>query len=97
VVTVLDGYKHKFEDSDVIHFKEVQGMRTEDGKSINDCTNVKIKVINTTKFEISEDASNYSAYEGSGIAKQVKVPAIMSFKSMEKIDNEEANQQAYFD
>ena len=75
VVTVLDGYKHKFEDSDVIQFKEVQGMQllNEDGKttatSINDVKEVRVKVIDTTKFEISEDARKYSNYEGSGIAK----------------------------
>ena len=72
VVTVLDGYKHKFEDSDVIQFKEVQGMQlNEDEKttSINDVNEVRVKVIDTTKFEISEDARKYSKYEGSGIAK----------------------------
>ena len=44
-------------------------MKTESGTSINEFEAVKIKVINTKKFEISEDARNYSKYEGSGIAK----------------------------
>ena len=48
-------------------------LLNEDGKttatSINDVKEVRVKVIDTTKFEISEDARKYSNYEGSGIAK----------------------------
>jgi ubiquitin-activating enzyme E1 len=36
IVSVLDNYKHKFEDSDVIQLKEVDGMVDSEGKSIND-------------------------------------------------------------
>ena len=36
VVKVLGEQRHKFEDSDVIHFKEVNGMVNSEGKSIND-------------------------------------------------------------
>ena len=72
-------------------------MKTESGTSINEFEAVKIKVINTKKFEISEDARNYSKYEGSGIAKQVKVPITMKFKSLEEIEKEEDNWSAYLD
>ena len=52
IVSVLDNYKHKFEDSDVIQLKEVNGMVDSDGKSINDVDQIKIRVINTSSFEL---------------------------------------------
>jgi ubiquitin-activating enzyme E1 len=52
IVSVLDNYKHKFEDSDVIQLKEVNGMVNSDGKSINDVEQIKIRVINTSSFEL---------------------------------------------
>lgn len=89
VVTLLEGFKHKFEDDDHCAFKEVLGMRSiEDSeKSINDIT-VTVRVINPSSFFIVEDIRNYTPYEGNGIAKQVKVPRKHEFKSLEEIENE---------
>lgn len=89
IVDVLDNYKHKFEDSDVIQLKEVNGMIDSEGRSINDIGQIKIRVINTSSFELLDlDIQKYSKYESGGIAKQVKVPVIMSFKTMKEIDED---------
>lgn len=89
VVTLLEGFKHKYEDNDHASFKEVLGMKLieDNEKSINDVT-VTVKVINPSSFMICEDLSKYTAYEGNGIAKQVKVPRKHEFKSLEEIENE---------
>ena len=89
VVTLLEGFKHKYEDNDHASFKEVLGMKLieDNQKSINDVT-VTVKVINPSSFMICEDLSKYTAYEGNGIAKQVKVPRKNEFKSLEEIENE---------
>jgi hypothetical protein len=89
VVTLLEGFKHKYEDNDYASFKEVLGMKLieDNEKSINDVT-VTVKVINPSSFMICEDLSKYTAYEGNGIAKQVKVPRKHEFKSLEEIENE---------
>jgi hypothetical protein len=89
VVTLLEGFKHKYEDNDHASFKEVLGMKLieDNEKSINDVT-VTVKVINPSSFMICEDFSKYTAYEGNGIAKQVKVPRKHEFKSLEEIENE---------
>ena len=87
IVSVLDNYKHKFEDSDVIQLKEVNGMVDSEGNSINDIDQIKIRVINTSSFELLElDIQKYTKYESGGIAKQVKVPVTLSFKAMQEID-----------
>ena len=87
IVSVLDNYKHKFEDSDVLQLKEVNGMVDSDGKSINDVDQIKIRVINTSSFELlGLDIQKYSKYESGDIAKQVKVPMTLSFKTMQEID-----------
>ncbi len=89
VVTLLEGFKHKYEDNDHAAFKEILGMRLKEDstKSINDI-NVTVKTINPSSFMICEDLSNYTPYEGNGIAKQVKVPRKHEFKSLEEILNE---------
>jgi PII-like signaling protein len=89
VVTLLEGFKHKYEDNDHAAFKEVLGMRLieDKEKSINDIT-VTVKTINPSSFMICEDLSKYTAYEGNGIAKQVKVPRKHEFRSLEEIENE---------
>jgi ubiquitin-activating enzyme E1 len=87
IVSVLDNYKHKFEDSDVIQLKEVNGMVDSEGKCINDIEQIKIRVIDTSSFELlGLDIQKYSKYESGGIAKQVKVPLTISFKTMQEID-----------
>ncbi len=56
-------------------------------KSINDIEQIKIRVINTGSFELlGLDVQKYSKYESGGIAKQVKVPVTLSFKSMQEIE-----------
>ncbi len=97
VVTLLEGFKHKFEDNDQVSFKEVLGMKLKEDeeKSINDVT-VTVKVINPSSFSINEDARNYTPYEGNGIAKQVKVPRKHEFRSLEEIESE-SDQSSFFD
>jgi hypothetical protein len=71
VVTLLPGFKHKFEDNDQVNIKEVLGMKklSDSDASINDAV-VSIKVINPTQFSLKEiDARDYTPYEGNGIAK----------------------------
>lgn len=58
-------------------------MVDSEGKSINDIEQIKIRVINTSSFELLElDIEKYTKYESGGIAKQVKVPVALSFKAM---------------
>lgn len=41
-------------------------------------------VINKEKFQIEIDLDKYTAYESSGVAKYVKTPKIVEFKSLEE-------------
>lgn len=43
-----------------------------------------MKVINKQKFQIELDVDQFSAYEGSGVAKYQKTPKIVEFKSLEE-------------
>lgn len=96
VVTVL-GQRHKFEDGDVVQFREVNGLVDSQGKSINDMKDVKISVINPQKFELLNfDLQKYSKYESAGIAKQIKIPLTLSFKTLQEID-QEADHLEFFD
>jgi hypothetical protein len=62
-------------------------MVDSEGKSINDIEQIKIRVINTSSFELLElDIQKYTKYESGGIAKQVKVPVTLTFKAMQEID-----------
>jgi hypothetical protein len=62
-------------------------MVDSEGNSINDIDQIKIRVINTSSFELLElDIQKYTKYESGGIAKQVKVPVTLSFKAMQEID-----------
>jgi hypothetical protein len=61
-------------------------LLTDPEKSINDET-VSVKVINPTSFLISQDARLYTAYERNGIAKQVKVPRKLEFKTLEELES----------
>lgn len=82
IVDLLDGFKHKYQDNDQVHLREIKGMRSleNDSESLNDKI-VTITVINPLSFSISEDVRKYSAYEGNGIARQVKVPKVVKFQS----------------
>ncbi len=62
-------------------------MVDSEGKSIDDIDQIKIRVINTSSFELlGLDIEKYTKYESGGIAKQVKVPVTLSFKAMQEID-----------
>lgn len=103
VVTLLEGFKHKYEDGDHVVIKEVKGMEVleeEKGEgalaSING-KQVSVKIINPTSFMIDDDARKYSAYQGNGIAKQIKVPKKFTFKTydeLEALDASEGSAQA---
>lgn len=88
VVTLLDGFKHRFENGDQIVIKEVQGMAKLEGEgAINEliCT---VTVLNPQSFKIDIDSREYGPYEGNGIAKQIKVPKKAQFKSLEELETE---------
>jgi hypothetical protein len=62
-------------------------MVNSEGKSINDVQQIKIRVINPKSFELLDfDLQKYSKYESGGIAKQIKVPLSLSFKTLQEID-----------
>lgn len=91
VVKLVEGFKHQFQDKDVIELQEVKGMvLMEDGdqqinsgtSSINSTQHVIKRVIDRSSFELETDISGYSSYESSGLAKHVKVPKIESFKPL---------------
>lgn len=72
-------------------------MVNSEGKSINDVQQIKIRVINPKSFELLDfDIQKYSKYESGGIAKQIKVPISLSFKTLQEID-QEADHSEYFD
>lgn len=90
VVTLLDGFKHRFEDGDQVVIKEVKGMAKLEGEgSINDSIGT-ITSINPQSFKIDIDSRHYGPYQGNGIAKQVKVPRKVQFKSLRELDEDKA-------
>jgi ubiquitin-activating enzyme E1 len=76
IVTCIDDTRHGMEEGDYVTFSEIQGMT-----ELNNCKPVKIKVLGPYTFSIG-DTSNFSKYERSGIASQVKMPKTISFKSL---------------
>ena len=89
VVKLVEGFKHQFQDQDVIELQEVRGMLLKsDGdhqinsgsNSINGTQHTIKRVIDRSSFVLETDISRYSEYESSGLAKHVKVPKIESFK-----------------
>ena len=58
------------------------------GKSINGQV-FEVKTLNPSQFLIDADfREKYTEYEGNGIAKQVKVPKVMKFKTIDECDEE---------
>ena len=103
VVTLLEGFKHRYEDGDMIQFKEVKGMevldyeenKEEDNPSTINTMETKVKVINPTSFIIDLDAKKFTAYQGNGIAKQIRVPIKLEFKTIKELEEfEETEKQA---
>lgn len=80
VVTCLDENRHGFEDGDYVTFTEVEGM-----VELNGCNPIKIKVLGPYTFSIG-DTTNYSDYICGGIVTQVKMPKVISFKSLEEAE-----------
>lgn len=76
VVTCIDDTRHGMEDGDYVTFSEVQGMT-----ELNNCEPLKIKVLGPYTFSIG-DTTGFSKYERGGIAIQVKMPKILTFKPL---------------
>lgn len=76
-VSTLEKEMHGFEDGEYCTFSEVKGMT-----EINGIAPVKVTVKNPCTFNIGEVAKNFSAYVEGGRAKEVKVPIIISHKSL---------------
>lgn len=84
VVTCLDEARHGLEDGNYVTFSEVKGM-----VELNNCEPRKIKVLGPYTFSIG-DTTNLSDYISGGIVTQVKMPKIISFKSLtESMDKPE--------
>lgn len=72
--------------------KEIKGMilKSDMTKSLNEIS-TKIQVINPTSFKLSDvDAREFTPYESSGLAKQIKVPVKINFKTLEEVEKLEA-------
>ncbi|KFG62766.1 ubiquitin-activating enzyme E1 family protein, partial [Toxoplasma gondii RUB] len=65
-----------FQDGDFVVFREVQGME------INDLQPMQIRVTGKHSFQIG-DTTAFSPYVSGGIARQVKMPQTIRFKSYE--------------
>ncbi|XP_022080221.1 ubiquitin-like modifier-activating enzyme 1 [Acanthaster planci] len=76
VVTCLDESRHGFESGDYVSFTEIQGMT-----ELNDSEPRKVKVLGPYTFSIG-DTTGLSDYVRGGVARQVKMPAKVSFKSL---------------
>ena len=85
VVTLLHS-EFIFEDGDEVQIQEVKGMTKTDesDKSINGSVH-KIITVNPTSFKIG-NTLEYSKYEGSGLAKQIKTKKVLNFKSLSSIN-----------
>lgn len=75
IVTCIDETKHGFQDGDYVTFSEVQGMT-----ELNGCSPRKINVTGDFTFSIG-DTSTMTDYIRGGIATQVKMPILLTFKS----------------
>lgn len=78
LVTCVDDTRHGLEDGDYVTFSEVQGMT-----ELNGCKPMKVKILGPYTFSI-EDTSSFSEYVRGGIAIQVKMPKVLTFKSLKE-------------
>ncbi|XP_028679921.2 ubiquitin-like modifier-activating enzyme 1 isoform X2 [Erpetoichthys calabaricus] len=84
VVTCLDEEGHGFQNGDQVTFSGLFGMT-----ELNNCTPVKIEVLNDYEFSIS-DTSGFMAYENGGMVTEVKMSQTFSFKPLsESIEDPE--------
>lgn len=89
IVTLQQGFKHRFEDGDEVTFKQIKGMKSldDENKSLNDTVH-KVKVINPASFKIGSTVS-YSPYESSGLVKQIKSIKEMHFEPLSNVKSDE--------
>ncbi|XP_056022965.1 ubiquitin-like modifier-activating enzyme 6 isoform X2 [Ostrea edulis] len=79
VVMCFKNKIHGFESGDHVTFKEINGMTALNGHTC------QIKVTSPYSFEICDTSGHeFAPYEHGGIAKQVKVSKMASFKSLEE-------------
>jgi ubiquitin-activating enzyme E1 len=77
-VTTHEDKRHGFVDGDHVRFKEVEGMNEVNGQEY------EIKVLSPYAFTINCDTTNFGKYDRNGLAEQIKVPVIATFKSLEE-------------
>jgi len=75
-VTTLDETRHGLQDGDTVTFSEVEGMT-----ELNDMPPRPVTVTGPYTFTIG-DTSSFGEYKGGGVFRQVKQPAMLSFKSL---------------
>jgi len=76
IVAGNDETRHGLEDGDYVTFSEIEGMT-----ELNGCKPVKIKVLGPYTFKIG-DTRGFTAYKKGGICTQVKMPTVVTFKSL---------------
>ena len=79
-----------FKDGDDVIFKDIEGM-----KELNDCSQVKIKIIDEYNVEII-DTSKFTDYIGGGFMIKKKEPVILHYESFEKRIEEPYNEEMGF-
>lgn len=78
LVTALDETRHGLEDGDYVTFSEVEGL-----EGLNGCEPRKVTVKGPYTFSIG-DVSSLGQYQRGGLFQQVKMPKMLSFKSISK-------------
>lgn len=82
VITCLDETRHGLNDGDYVTFSEVLGMT-----ELNGCDPIKISVLGPYTFSIG-DTSQFGEYISGGIATQVKMPKVVTFKPLQESEKE---------
>lgn len=89
-VTLLKGLKHNLEDGDCVEISRVEGMSRLSASTDNALASASIngskfhiRVINSYSFYIDADTRSYAPYVRNGIAKAVKEPKTLAFRSFE--------------
>ncbi|KCV68462.1 hypothetical protein H696_04756 [Fonticula alba] len=76
VVACVEEQRHNLEDGAHVTFRGVRGMT-----ALNDCAPRPVKVLSPDTFSIG-DTSGLPAYEGGGMAIEVKMPVTMHFEPL---------------
>ncbi|KAI0198925.1 ubiquitin-activating enzyme E1 1 [Astrocystis sublimbata] len=76
LVTALDETRHGLVDGDYVTFSEVQGL-----EALNGCEPRKVTVKGPYTFSVG-DVSSLGQYKRGGMYQQVKMPAILDFKTI---------------